>query len=47
VQRTIVTFVWWGKKRREWGFHTPNGWTPWRDYFDRPAGRSALQGNKP
>lgn len=31
--RPIVTLVWWGKKRREWGFHTAKGWTPWRTYL--------------
>jgi len=20
------------RKRREWGFHTPQGWVDWRDY---------------
>jgi hypothetical protein len=32
----IVTLVWWGKKRREWGFHTPKGWVPWRTYTNTP-----------
>jgi hypothetical protein len=22
-----------GPKVREWGFHTPDGWTFWRDYY--------------
>lgn len=30
--RPIVTLVWWGKKRREWGFHTNRGWVDWRTY---------------
>lgn len=29
----IATIVWWGRKRREWGFHTQNGWKPWRHYL--------------
>lgn len=29
----IVTLIWWGAKRREWGFHVPGrGWVPWREY---------------
>lgn len=28
-----ATLVWWGRKRREWGFHTASGWTYWRGYF--------------
>lgn len=31
--RPVVTLVWWGKKRREWGFHTPKGWEFWRSYL--------------
>lgn len=31
--RPIVTLVWWGKKRREWGFHTERGWVGWRQYL--------------
>ena len=23
-----------GPKRREWGFHTENGWTHWKTYHD-------------
>jgi hypothetical protein len=30
--RPVVTIVWWGRKRREWGFVTPNGWVPWQEY---------------
>jgi hypothetical protein len=30
--RPIVTLVWWGRKRREWGFHTPAGWVHWKRY---------------
>lgn len=28
-----TTLVWLGPRVREWGFHLPEGWTPWRDYF--------------
>ena len=33
-ERPIVTLVWWGRKRREWGFHDRHTrrWTPWREY---------------
>jgi len=24
-----------GKKRREWGFHTPEGWVHWKPYLDK------------
>ena len=33
----IATLVWWGRKRREWGFHTPGGWIPWRVYVGEGA----------
>jgi len=35
--RPIATIVWWGKKRREWGFHTAAGWVPWKQYVDAPT----------
>ncbi len=35
--RPIVTLGWWGKKRREWGFHTPSGWVPWQQYVSQPG----------
>lgn len=32
-----------GPKTREWGFHTPNGWQYWRDYYaDQRAAREKL-----
>lgn len=31
----IATIVLWGKKRREWGFHTAGGWVPWRRYVEQ------------
>ncbi len=35
-----TTLVWLGPRVREWGFHLPKGWIPWRQYF-------ADQGCKP
>lgn len=32
----IATLVWWGKKRRDWGFHTAGGWVDWRTYTNAP-----------
>jgi hypothetical protein len=29
-----------GPKRREWGFHAPDGWIHWKDYVDDPARRN-------
>jgi hypothetical protein len=34
-----VTLCFMGPKRREWGFHTPEGWVYWKDYnrkYDLP-----------
>lgn len=28
----IASLVWWGRKRREWGFYTDTGWVAWRTY---------------
>jgi hypothetical protein len=28
----VLTLVFAGPAVREWGFHTPDGWVPWRDY---------------
>lgn len=33
----IATLVWWGRKRREWGFWTADGWVDWRAYVLEPA----------
>lgn len=30
-----------GRRRREWGFHTPRGWTPWRVYLDAVTAKEA------
>lgn len=33
VHGPVVTLVWWGRKRREWGFHVAGrGWVPWKEY---------------
>lgn len=37
TQSPIVTLAWWGKKQREWGFQTAEGWVPWRRYVDAPG----------
>lgn len=36
-QGQIASVLWWGRKRREWGFHTPAGWMPWREYVFGPV----------
>jgi hypothetical protein len=33
VKPNTITLCFMGPKRREWGFHTPNGWVYWRDYY--------------
>ena len=33
----ILTIVWWGRSRRAWGFHTDDGWVPWRTYIAAAA----------
>jgi hypothetical protein len=33
----VVTLGWWGKKRRDWGFHTAEGWVPWKQYVNEPG----------
>ena len=30
-----VTLVWVGRRCREWGFWTPEGWEQWQSYFKR------------
>ncbi len=32
---TSWSLVFTGKKEREWGFHCPRGWVPWRAYVAR------------
>jgi hypothetical protein len=34
VDGPVVTLVIWGPRRREWGFHCPQGWRPWREFVD-------------
>ena len=37
VNPGTLTLVFWGPKRREWGFHTPfAGWVHWRRYLRLP-----------
>lgn len=33
----IATIVWWGRRRRDWGFHTSAGFVPWRIYVGEVA----------
>jgi len=33
VDPNTVTLCFMGPKVREWGYHTPQGWVCWRDYF--------------
>ena len=35
IARPVVTLVFAGPAVREWGFHTPHGWVPWREYEAR------------
>lgn len=32
-----------GPKRREWGFHTPNGWMMWRDYYAEQQSKETVK----
>lgn len=32
VEPKTISLLLAGRKRREWGFYTPKGWTPWTDY---------------
>ena len=32
VQPGTLTICFMGPKRRDWGFHTPDGWVYWKDY---------------
>lgn len=38
----VATIVLWGRKRREWGFHTRDGWIDWRTYVARAAPAGSL-----
>lgn len=33
VEPGTLTLALMGPKRREWGFHTPDGWVRWKDYY--------------
>lgn len=41
VEAWTLVFV--GKKRREWGFHTQDGWLHWREYLNRKFGPGNYQ----
>lgn len=30
----VVTLVFVGRRRRQWGFSTPQGWKPWNEYLE-------------
>jgi hypothetical protein len=36
-----LTLCFMGPKTREWGFHTPDGWVYWRDYYKNLNQRKA------
>lgn len=40
---TAWTLIFAGKNRREWGFHTPDGWVHWKKYMDYKHGKDGLQ----
>lgn len=33
--KPALTLVLRGSYTRQWGFHTPDGWVQWREYFER------------
>lgn len=33
VSPDCITLVFTGRKRRDWGFHTPTGWVHWKSYI--------------
>lgn len=40
VDGPVWTLVFWGPRRREWGFHCPKGWVHWKEFVDtRDKGR--------
>jgi hypothetical protein len=51
--RTVVTLVLAGPVVRDWGFHTAEGWMPWREYVARrqaarqPKGAIPIATNSP
>jgi hypothetical protein len=32
----VATLVLWGRRRRDWGFHTSDGFVPWQTYTAKP-----------
>jgi len=41
LRRPTLTLVFAGPVVRGWGFHTPKGWEPWREYVARRRANSA------
>jgi hypothetical protein len=39
LEKPAWTLVFVTGKKRVWGFHGPNGWTPYSDFFDRKYGK--------
>ncbi len=37
--KTTWTLVFCGRRGREWGFQTDDGWLPWREYLRRTTGQ--------
>ncbi len=35
ARRNTLTLCFMGPKKRTWGFHTPEGWVAWQDYYAR------------
>jgi hypothetical protein len=35
VDSPVWTLVFFGPRRREWGFHCPQGWVPWQEFVDK------------
>jgi len=44
VKPHTVTLCFMGPKTREWGFHTPDGWVYWKDYYARKRANQDGQG---
>jgi hypothetical protein len=38
LQPPLLTLVFAGSVTRDWGFHAPLGWVPWREYVARRRG---------
>ena len=40
--RPVYTIILRGKRTREWGFRTPEGWIPWKEYNLRKFGQGVI-----